>query len=49
VSAKRATQLLLMYAGMDVYRVLVIDFGWSHKAWVEWTVGTVAEQLFDVR
>jgi hypothetical protein len=38
-----------MYVGMDVYRVLVIDFGWTHKAWADWTVATVAEQVFDVR
>ena len=46
VSPDRATQLLLLYLGMDVYRVLVLDFGWAHKAWVDWTVATVAEQVF---
>ena len=49
VSSEQATQLLLLYVGMDVYRVLVIDFGWTHKAWVAWTVATVAEQVFDTR
>jgi AcrR family transcriptional regulator len=49
VSPEQATQLLLLYLGMDVYRVLVIDFGWTHKAWVDWTVATVAEQVFDAR
>src|SRR6185369_8895154 len=29
VSPEQATQLLLLYVGMDVYRVLVIDFGWT--------------------
>ena len=48
-SLEQATQLLLLYVGMDVYRVLVIDFGWTHKAWVAWTVATVAEQVFDTR
>jgi len=46
VSPERATQLLLLYVGMDVYRVLVHDFGWSHDDWIEWTVATVAEQVF---
>ena len=46
VSPERATQLLLLYLGMDVYRVLVLDFGWTHHDWVEWTVATVGEQLF---
>jgi AcrR family transcriptional regulator len=46
VSPELATQLLLLYLGMDVYRVLVLDFGWSHDDWVDWTVATVAEQVF---
>ena len=45
VSPERATQLLLMYVG-EVYRILVHDFGWSHDDWVDWTVATVAEQVF---
>jgi AcrR family transcriptional regulator len=49
LSPERATQLLLLYIGMDVYRVLVTDFGWAHAAWVDWTVATVAEQVFDTR
>jgi AcrR family transcriptional regulator len=49
VSPAQATQLLLLYIGMDVYRVLVIDFGWTNDAWVDWTVATVAEQVFDTR
>ena len=43
---ERATQLLLMYVGMDAYRVLVHDFGWSHPDWIDWTVATVSEQVF---
>ena len=46
VTPERATDLLLLYAGMDVYRVLVEDFGWTHDAWVDWTIATVAEQIF---
>ena len=49
VSAERATELLLLYLGMDVYRVLVLDFGWTHDDWIDWTVATLAEQLFDSR
>jgi AcrR family transcriptional regulator len=49
LSPERATQLLLLYIGMDVYRVLVIDFGWTYAAWIDWTVATVAEQVFDTR
>ena len=46
VSPERATELLLLYLGMDVYRVLVHDFGWTHQDWMDWTVATVGEQLF---
>ncbi len=46
ITPERATDLLLLYVGMDVYRVLVEDFGWTHDAWVDWTVATVSEQVF---
>jgi AcrR family transcriptional regulator len=42
----RATDLLLMYLGMDVYRVLVIDLGWTHDDWIAWTVDAVAREIF---
>ena len=42
----RATQLLLLYVGMDVYRVLVYDFGWTHDEWVDWTVATLKVHIF---
>ena len=48
VSAERATDLLLLYLGMDVYRVLVFDLAWKHRDWIDWTVATVGEQLFAV-
>jgi AcrR family transcriptional regulator len=46
VSPDRATQLLLLYLGMDAYRVLVLDLGWTHHDWIDWTVATLREQLF---
>jgi hypothetical protein len=46
VSPERATHLLLLYVGMDMYRVLVHDFGWTHEDWVAWTLATLAEQVF---
>jgi AcrR family transcriptional regulator len=46
ITPERATHLLLLHVGMDVYRVLVHDFGWTHDDWVDWTVATVAEQVF---
>ncbi len=46
VSLKRGTDLLLLYAGTDVYHVLVKDRGWSYDEWLDWTVVTLAHQLF---
>jgi AcrR family transcriptional regulator len=48
VTPERATELLLFYVGMDVHRVLVIDFGWPLEDWIAWTVTAIAEQAFDV-
>jgi len=42
----RATDLLLLYAGMDVYHALVEVSGWSHGDLVAWTQATLAYQLF---
>jgi hypothetical protein len=43
---ERANHLLLLYAGPDVYHVLVDVYGWPHRDWVDWTVATIAEQVF---
>jgi AcrR family transcriptional regulator len=46
LSLERATDLLLLFTGMDVYHVVVNGRGWSHDEWVDWTVGTLVEQVF---
>jgi AcrR family transcriptional regulator len=46
LSPERATHLLLFYLGSDAYRPLVHDFGWKHEEWVDWTVATIALELF---
>ena len=43
---ERANHLLLLYAGPDVYHVLVGVYRWTHVDWVDWTVATIAEQVF---
>jgi AcrR family transcriptional regulator len=48
MTPERATHLLLFYLGSDAYRPLVHDFGWTHEAWVDWTVATIADQVFAV-
>jgi AcrR family transcriptional regulator len=42
----RANHLLLLFAGPDVYHVLVDVYGWTHGDWVDWTVATIAAQVF---
>jgi AcrR family transcriptional regulator len=46
VSVEHGTDLLLLYLGTDVYRVVTVELGWRHDEWVGWTVRTLAEQLF---
>lgn len=43
---KRATDLLLLFVGVDVYHALVHGRGWSHQEWMDWTVATAAQQIF---
>jgi TetR/AcrR family transcriptional regulator of autoinduction and epiphytic fitness len=46
LTLERATDLLLLLAGADVYHFLVDGRGWSHDDWVDWTVEAVTEQIF---
>lgn len=46
VSPKRATDLLLLYVGPDVYHALVHGRRWSHQEWVDWTSATLAREIF---
>lgn len=43
---ERATHLLLLYAGEDVYHVLVDTYRWPPEEWIDWTVGTLLQQVF---
>lgn len=45
ITPERAMHLLLLCLGMDIYRVLVHDLGWTHDDWIDWTVATVGEQV----
>jgi len=45
---KRANDLLLMFAGEDVYSTLVERAGWTHEAWVDWTTAALAHHLFGI-
>lgn len=45
---KRANDLLLLFAGEDVYSALVGTAGWGHEAWVDWTVAALAHHVFGI-
>jgi AcrR family transcriptional regulator len=45
---KHANDLLLLFVGMDVYNALVGTAGWTHEAWVDWTVSALAHHLFGI-
>jgi AcrR family transcriptional regulator len=46
LSPERATQLLLLYVGPDIYHVVIDSYGWTLEEWRDWTVATLDEQLF---
>ena len=46
VTLEKATDLLLLYGGMDVYHFLVGARGWSHEELTSWAAATTAGQLF---
>lgn len=48
LSAERATDSLLLFLGNDAYRFLAEERHWTFDAWVDWTTGMLAEQLFGV-
>jgi len=43
---ERATDLLLLYGGTEVYHVLVERRGWSHDEWLTWAATALSQQLF---
>jgi len=48
VRVEEATDALLFFLGSDAYRFLVRERQWTFDAWVDWTTGVLAEQLFGV-
>ena len=49
LDASHAVDLLLVLAGPEVYRKLVVEYGWARDDYVDWLVATVLEQLFGRR
>jgi AcrR family transcriptional regulator len=49
LDADTATDLTLTLAGPSVYRTLVVDYGWTHTAYVDWLARMLAEMLLPTK
>jgi hypothetical protein len=45
LTVETATDVLLTLAGPALYRDLVVDYAWSHDAFIDWQAGTLAQVL----
>jgi AcrR family transcriptional regulator len=45
LSLDDATDLMLAFGGTGMYRALVIEYGWSDDAYIDWLAQTLTEQL----
>ena len=45
----RASDLLFVLTGPEVYRSFVQDAGWSHDQWIEWMSALLGRELFDTK
>ena len=46
LSPDDATTILLVILGIDVYRIMLGDHGWTELKWRAWVIETLAEALF---
>ena len=46
LGAEDATTILLVLLGPDLYRTIVIEYGWGEEKWQSWILQTIAEALF---
>ena len=49
ITLPRASDLLFVLTGPEVYRSFVQDAGWRHDQWIEWTSALLARELFDTQ
>ena len=48
VDATHAGDLLVVLLGPEIYRMYVLELGWSQERWVDWTTQVIVRELFDV-
>ena len=41
-----AGDLLVVLLGPEIYRMYVLELGWSHDRWVNWTAQILLRELF---
>jgi len=41
-----AGDLLVVLLGPEIYRMYVLEVGWSHGRWVDWTAQRLLRKLF---
>lgn len=46
MSRPRATDLLLVLLGPEIYRSLVLETGWTRRQWMSWTTDTLTRSFF---
>jgi AcrR family transcriptional regulator len=47
ITLRRASDLLFVLTGPEVYRSFVQDAGWTHDQWIEWMSALLVRELFD--
>jgi AcrR family transcriptional regulator len=46
VDVSYAGDLLVVLLGPEIYRMYVLEVGWSHERWVDWTAQVLLRELF---
>ena len=49
VDAAYAGDLLVVLLGPEIYRMYVLEVGWSRERWVDWTAQVLVRELFELR
>jgi AcrR family transcriptional regulator len=47
VNATYAGDLLVVLLGPEIYRMYVLELGWSRERWVDWTTQVIVRELFE--
>ena len=47
VDVRHAGDLLVVLLGPEIYRIYVLELGWSQERWVDWTTQVIVRELFE--